>query len=112
MRLALPIACHVHEDARRAVRGIGFVDRGCDAGGVGDVAGAGHGAPIAECGVDRLRHLLGQRGIAVEHGHLGAQAGQFACGSLAEARCATGDEGGLSLNLHVGVLVVALTRRV
>jgi hypothetical protein len=39
--------------------------------------------------------------VHVEHGDLGAQAGQFARGGLAEARSAAGDEGGLSLNVHL-----------
>jgi hypothetical protein len=39
--------------------------------------------------------------VHVEHGDLRAQAGQFARGGLAEARSAAGDEGGLSLNVHL-----------
>ena len=50
----------------------------------------------ADVGGDVLR--VGQ--VDVEHGDLGAQAGEFAGGGLAEARSAAGDEGGLSLNVH------------
>jgi hypothetical protein len=39
--------------------------------------------------------------VDVEHGDLGAQAGEFARGGLAEAGSATGDECGLSLNVHL-----------
>ena len=102
MRLALPIACHVHEDARRAVRGSGLLQRRCHACAVGDVAGAGHRTAIAEFGVDRLRHFDGQFGIAVEHRHLGAQARQLARRGLAQARATAGDEGCLSFDLHLG----------
>jgi hypothetical protein len=62
---------------------------------------AGHGDAVDVGG-----HLFSQRHVDVQHGHLGAQAGQLACGGLAQARCTAGDEGGLSLNVH-GVLPVA-----
>ena len=82
------------QDARGAVRGGGLLNGGLQAGSVGDVALNGHAADV---GGDLLR--IGQ--VDVEHGDLGAQAGEFAGGGLAEARSAAGDEGGLSLNVHL-----------
>jgi hypothetical protein len=51
--------------------------------------------------LDVRGHALGVGQVDVEHGDLGAQAGEFAGGGLAEARSAAGDEGGLSLNVHL-----------
>ncbi|MNT25966.1 hypothetical protein D3C72_1615130 [compost metagenome] len=83
----------VHQDARGAVCGLRLVERGVHAVGVGDVADAGDAADVC-------RHLFSERGVAVEHGDLGAQAREFARGGLAEARGAAGDECGLSFDLH------------
>ena len=69
--------------------------------GVGDVAHAGHGAAVSVLRADVRRHLGRQVCVHVKHRHLGAQAGQFARSGLAQTRCATGDDGGLSLNVHV-----------
>ena len=81
------------QDACRAVRGGSLLDGGLKAGAIGDVALDGHATDV---GGDLLR--IGQ--VDVEHGDLGAQAGELTGGGLAEARPAAGDEGGLSLNVH------------
>ena len=92
---AAPASPRVRRDCSAEIASAGVAN--------GEILGAqaqNHGAARAEFGVDGCRDFFSQLGVAVEHGHLGAQAGQFACGGLAEARCAAGHEGGLSLNLH------------
>ena len=81
--------------------GGGLVDGGLQAVGIGDVAGAGQGAALAVGGVDLGRDLLGVGGIHVEHGHAGAQAGEFMGRGFAEAGASARDQSGLSLNNHV-----------
>ena len=55
------------------------------------------------CRNDVGRHPFGVGLVDVQHRDLGAQAGEFACGGLAEAGAATGDEGDVVLDLHVCV---------
>ena len=94
-------ASHVHEDARGAVGGSGLVDGGLHAGGVGDVAGAGHATNVCS-------DFFGQLGIAVEHRHPGAQARQFArCGADLNANTGTFDDNDVVILIRLvpGVLL-------
>ncbi|MDT4856328.1 hypothetical protein FQZ97_907150 [compost metagenome] len=91
----------VHENARRAVGGGSLVHGGLQAVGVGDVAVAGNA-------VDLAGHAPGVVQVHIEHRNLGAQAREFARRGFAQARATTGDEGGVSLNVHGVVLVFML----
>ena len=72
-------------------------DRGLGRRRIGDVADDGNAADFG-------RDAFGELGIEVADRDLGALRGQPARGRGAQSRCATGDDGGLVLQLH-GILL-------
>ena len=83
----------IDQHARRAVRLGGLRDGSLRRGGIGDVAGDGHALELG-------RDALGELGVEVEHRDLRALRRQLSRGRGAEARCSTGDDRGLILQLH------------